>query len=35
MYGVIMSAEKVFEVFKKIQVHIDTLEKAAEETRET
>ncbi len=35
MYGVIMSAEKVFEVFEKIQVHINSLEKAAEETRET
>lgn len=34
MYGVIMSAEKVFQVFEKIQGHINSLEKAAEETRE-
>lgn len=32
MYGVIMSAEKVFEVFEKIQSHIEVLEEAAEKT---
>ncbi len=32
MYGVIMSAENVFEVFEKIQGHIDTLENIAEKS---